>query len=395
MNQLNNFNMSAKMQKTCYVSIVIGILCFVLGLYLAPERTWINYLVNTFYFVSLALGGIFFVALQNLTNAGWARSLVRIPEAFGKFLPVGLILSLGLIFGMHTLYEWTHLDVVAKDHLLQHKTPYLNTTFFMIRMIIVFVLWIVFSKILVTLSHKRDESGDSEAIQGNLSKYSAIFMIVLAGGYSIFSFDLVMSVEPHWFSTIFAMYTFSGMFVGALAVMIIALIIMQNMGYLNNIVNENHYHDLGKLLFAFTSFWAYIWFSQYMLIWYANIPEETQYYYLREKHTWDWLFYINFAINWLVPFFALMSRGSKREKFVLLRVAVVILIGRWLDIYLMVAPNVFKHANITNLQISWLEVGMAIGFAGLFVIIFVKGLKRAPLVPKNDPYLEESIHFNQ
>lgn len=393
MNELTTFSLSPKIKKMSYLGIFMGAICFILGLYVAPERAWVNYLVDVFYFVSLALGGIFFVALQHVSNAGWARVLIRIPEAFGRFLPIGLILTLGLIFGMHSLYEWTHLDVVAKDALLQHKAPYLNISFFFIRVVIVFALWMIFSKLMIGLSHKQDKAQD-DSLNSKITKYSAIFLITLGFGYSVFSFDLVMSLEPHWFSTIFALYTFSGLFVASLAAIIVAIIMAQGMGYFK-MVNENHFHDLGKLLFSFSTFWAYIWLSQYLLIWYANIPEETAYFYLRGHYTWDWLFYANFIINWGIPFFALLSRNSKRTPFILLRVSILILVGRWLDIYLMVAPNVFKHANITNPQISWLEIGMALGFAGLFILVLEKGLKKAPLIPKNDAYLDESINLHQ
>lgn len=388
------FQLSPRVKRICFGSIILGLICFALGLYLYPQRAWISYLVNVFYFVSLGLGGFFLFSLQNVANASWSRPFTRIMESFGNFLPLGFIFALGLIFGIHTLYEWSHHEIVVNDHILLAKSPYLNMPFFIIRMITFFVLWIVLSKILSSLTRKQNETGDVSYVN-KITRYSVIFMIVFAFSYSFFSYDFIMSLEPHWFSTIFGIYTFSGLFVNTLAVMTLTTIYLQHKGHFKDVINENHYHDLGKLIFGFTTFWAYIWFSQYLLIWYSNIPEETQYFYLRENYTWDWLFYFNLAINWLVPFLSLMTRASKRSTFILIRVCILLLIGHWLDLYLMIAPNVFKHAHIENPVIGWVELGMAIGFAGVFILVVGQALKKRALLVKGDPYLEEGIHLHQ
>jgi len=222
-----------------------------------------------------------------------------------------------------------------------------------------------------------------------------LFLIFFAYSYSFFSFDMIMSLEPHWFSTIFGIYTFSGLFVNILAVSTLTIILLKEQGYLAHEINENHYHDLGKLLFGFSTFWAYIWFSQYVLIWYANIPEETVYFYLREHNTWDWLFYANLFINWLIPFFALMTRESKRRSFILKRVCIVLIIGHWLDLYVMIAPPIFKHAHVENPMIDWIEIGMALGFGALFILVLSRRLSKRKLIPANDLYLEEGIYLEQ
>lgn len=387
------FSFTPKLKNFFISGMCIGFISFAAGLYFSPERAWLNFVLNNFYFVSMALAGAFIVALNGVTNSSWGAPYRRIAEAMTKYLPVGFIMMLVLFFGIHSIYEWSHADIIAKDTLLQKKVPYLNTSFFMIRMVIYFVLWISITKVMNAISDRRDQGGSLENT-GKLVKWSAIFLVVFGFSYSMASYDWLMSLEPHWFSTIFAIYTFSGLFVSGIALITLVAILLQNMGYLKGVITEDHYHDLGKFLFGFSTFWAYIWFSQYMLIWYSNIPEETAYYYLREHHTWDWLFYFNLVINWLVPFFALMTRDSKRSKFILMRVSIVLLVGHWLDLYLMAAPKVLEHAHI-HPSINWIEVGMAIGFVCLFGFVFAKSMSKRSLVQKNDPYLEEGIHLHQ
>ena len=310
----------------------------------------------------------------------------RVAESFAYFLPVVFLLTIGLFFGIHSLYEWSHADVVANDPILKSKSAYLNSPSFIFRCVLFFVIWMFFGWAIQRFSGKSLHKA---------TIFSVLFLVAFAYTYSLFSVDLIMSLEPHWFSTIFGVYTFSGLFVNALAVLTLLLILVQKHGYLTREINENHYHDLGKLLFGFSTFWAYIWFSQYLLIWYSNIPEETMYYYLREHYTWDWLFYANLIINWLVPFFALMTRESKRKQFVLIRVCIVLLVGRWLDIYLMVAPPIYKHAHVTNPYIGWNEIIIALGFGALFILVVERALKRRSLLDNDDPYLKEGIHLEQ
>jgi hypothetical protein len=381
-------------KKILYIGVLVGIFCFIWSLIQSPERAWVNYLVNSNYFISLALGGGVMVAIMAVTQSSWMAPLKRIPESMTSFLPAGLILMLLLFFGVHTLYEWTHESVVAKDHILQDKAIYLNIKFFFIRIIIFFTLWIGLTSILNRLSQKQDKDHDPKHSH-KMIKWGAIFLIVFAFSFSLASFDWMMSLKPHWFSTIYGIYNFSGLFVNSLAVITCIVIWLKRKGYFKGVITEDHYHDLGKLLFGFTSFWAYIWLSQYLLIWYSNIPEETVYFLSREHHTWDWLFFFNLAINWVIPFFALMSRGSKRDETILWRVVILLIIGRWLDLYLMIAPEVYEHAGITNPQIGFIEIGMAIGFGSLFTLILTRSLKKKNLVALGDPYLKEGIHLHQ
>jgi hypothetical protein len=374
--------------------MLAGIGCFVWGFMASPERAWINYLVDAFYFVSLGLGGGLILGITSVTSSSWATPYKRIPEALTKFLPYGFLIMLGLFFGIHTLYEWSHHSVVEADPILKGKAIYLNSSFFMIRIVVFFILWIIVTKVMTTLSNRQDQTNDPK-ITAKLVKWGAVFLIIFGFSYSLASFDWLMSVKPHWFSTIYGVYMFSGLFVNVLAVITFMVIYLQKRGHLIGVVTEDHLHDLGKLIFGFTTFWAYIWISQYLLIWYSNIPEETVYFVSREQHSWDWLFYFNLAINWVIPFFALMSRNSKRSSFILYRVCILLIVGRWLDLYLAVAPDVYEHAGQTNAQIGIIEVGMALGFGCLFTLVVGRALGKSNIVAKNDPFLEEGIHLQQ
>jgi hypothetical protein len=389
------FELSNKMQGIALALFAIGVIAFVASFLHSEARTWVSYLVNVFYLVSLGLAGTFFLSLQSLAKTGWMVPFKRILEAMSSFLPVGFVLMILLFFGIHTIYEWSHPGIMEHDALLQKKAAYLNTPFFMVRIVILFVIWITFSKIIVKLSRKLDSGTGGAAVIVKLSRISAIFMVLFGLTYSVASFDWIMSVEPHWFSTIFALYTFSGLFVSAIAFITISLIVLQSWGYFKGVINENHYHDLGKFMFGFSTFWAYIWFSQYLLIWYSNIPEETEYFLLRFHHDWSWLFYFNFAFNWLVPFLVLMPRSSKRNKRVLLVVSGLLLVGHWIDLYVMIAPKIFAHFKIHSVAISLYDIPIALGFAALFLLVVMRALRNSNLLPKQDPYYQEAVHLHQ
>ncbi|MFP5387572.1 MAG: hypothetical protein ACLGHN_15965, partial [Bacteriovoracia bacterium] len=244
-------------------------------------------------------------------------------------------------------------------------------------------------------SKEQDEHPERAVeIQQKLQGRSAVGMILFALTFCVASFDWIMSLEPHWFSTIFGIFTFSGLMTSGIAFTILAIVFFQNRGHLEE-VNENHFHDLGKLLLGFCTFWAYIWYSQYLLIWYANIPEEAEYYVLREHFGWDWLFWLNVVINWLLPFFLLLPRASKRNPVFLKRVCWMVLIGQWLNVYIMVAPKVLEHNSVHTPSISWPEFMIATGFTGMFLMIFLKRAAQSSLVPENCPLLEEGMSLEQ
>lgn len=388
------FSPDSKTQWFLLLGLLLGVVALVYGIINEAQRMWMNYLINSVYFVSMALGGTLVLSIAAVSSAAWLTPFKRIAESMSSFLPYGFILMLILFFGIHSIYEWSHHDVVVNDEILKLKMGYLNSTFFMIRIVVFFIIWIGATKMINYHSRKQDED-ESVNHSKKIVHWSCFFLVTYALTYSLASFDWLMSLRPHWFSTIYGIYNFSGMFVGALAFITLFSIILQERGYLVDVISEDNYHDLGKLMFGFTTFWAYIWLCQYLLIWYSNIPEETVYYIAREENTWDWLFYFNFCLNWIIPFFALLPRSSKRSKYVLFRVAALLIIGRWLDIYLMSAPDIYEIAGIKNPSIGLMEIGMAIGFGCFFALVLINTLKKYPLVASKDPYLDEGLHLHQ
>lgn len=373
----------------------LGILGVAGAFYYLPIKVWINILTVNFMVLSIGLFGLFMLAITNIVGAAFVAPYRKILEAMAGTVPYLGVFMFVILLGSHSLYEWTHEDVVMNDKILMAKAAYLNLPFFSIRMIISIGLWSLMSIILLKKFKEQDDFPEKALeIQKSLTGLSAVFTIIFAITYCMASFDWIMSLEPHWFSTIFGVYTFSGLVVSGLATLILVLIYLQSKGYMEE-VNLNHYHDLGKLLFGFTTFWAYIWFCQYILIWYANIPEESAYYVLREDSTWFWPFWTNIVLNWVIPFIVLLPRWTKRNKTILGRTCFIILIGQWLNLYVMVAPKVMEHHGVMNLSISWIEVFIALGYTGLFLFIFFKKLSQSSLVAINSPFLEEGLALEQ
>ena len=372
-----------------WVFMLAGALALSVGLYFSPERAWLNLLLNAVYYVTLSLSAVFFLALHYVSGAKWSEVLRKIPEAVSVYLPVGGFMILLVTFGAHFLFHWSHHDVIAQDPILLGKSGYLNIPFYIARLVVIIGLWSFFAWKLRQNSRKQDATLDIFYFKKNIF-VSVIFLFFMGYSLTLASTDWIMSLEPHWYSTIFGIYNFSGLFVNGLAVITLIAIYLKQKNLLPEI-NENHFHDLGKYLFAFTTFWAYIWFCQFVLIWYANIPEETVYYYKRLNNNWDWLFYLNFAMNFVVPFFMLLPRSTKRNTAILARVCILLLVGRWLDLYLLMSPGVLHD----NPSIGVLEVVVSLGFAALFIQVVGGYLMKHKLLPCSSVVLEESLHHHQ
>lgn len=388
-----DYKISKVLKKNLIILLGVGFLITAISFFHTPVRFWVNLLINNFYFVCMSLSGLFFLALQNITNSSWMRTYQRIPEAMMKFLPIGMVLMLFGFLGYHSLYEWTHHDVVLHDPVLIKKIGYLNIPFFLIRMAAFFFIWIGLSKVISHLMNGW-EKNNYVAQSYKLTKYSAIALIIFSLTFAFASYDWIMSIEPHWFSTIYSVYTFAGLFVGGIAFITLTLIVLRMQGYLVDLVTNDHLHDLGKWMFGMSTFWAYIWFCQYMLIWYSNIPEETQYYILRSQGNWTWLFWSNFVISFGVPFLLLLTRDSKRNPLTLALVALVILVGRWVDLYTLVAPKIYEH-NQVSVIIGPYEIVSALSYAAFFVLVFLYYLGKKKLIVENDPYFDEGLHLHQ
>lgn len=379
-----------------FALIGVGLLGLAASFYFSPVKAWINILGANFFFLSIALFGTFMLALTNIVGASFVTPYRKILEALASTVPYLSLSMLTVLLGSHTLYEWTHTDIMLNDKILVQKMAFLNLPFFIVRMVLCLGIWSAISTFFIK-KYREQEANPSRAvaIQEKLVGQSAVSMILFALTFCLASFDWIMSLEPHWFSTIFGIFTFSGLMVSGLAFTIVALISLQAKGYLQREVNENHYHDLGKLLFGFSTFWAYIWFCQYLLIWYANIPEEAEYYVLREHNGWPVLFWLNLVINWVIPFFVLLPRNNKRNKSIMQKVSWLILVGQALNIYILIAPKVLEHNGVHSTFISWQELTIYAGYAGLFMGLFFKRLSTSPIVPQNSPYLEEGMALEQ
>ncbi len=371
------------------VLIALGVAAFGSGVVAHAGRAWTSFVLNYFFFMSLAIGGLFFAAIQYVTNAMWSAPVRRIAEAFSAYLPIALGLFILLsVFGLHHVYEWTHADEVAKDPILLGKASYLNEKFFIVRNVVALVIWIVLGRVMVRHSLTQDATGDFRHTLKN-RVLAPIFLIIFAFSFTMASFDLMMSLDPHWFSTIFGVYCFAGLFYSVLALICIITIVLRRKGLLLGIVNEEHLHDLGKFMFAFTVFWAYIGFSQFMLIWYANLPEETGYFIKRMQGPWLYVSVFLLVGKFLVPFFALISRGAKRQESRLLGVGIFMLAAQWIDLLWIVQPN-FHSGPV----VGWIEIGTTFGFAGLFGLAVTRFLSAHNIVAIGDPRLAESVHHH-
>lgn len=354
------------------------------------QRLMANGLINGFYFFALGLGALFFLALQYATETGWYASVKRIIEAQAGFLPYGMGL-LGLVLliitfmdGAH-IYMWMDHSIVEADHIIEGKSAYLNKGFFWVRTVVYFLTYFLFWKGFKKRSLEEDKVGGTEIHFLNYRK-GALFLVFFAVFSSTSSWDWLMSIDVHWFSTLFGWYTFAGMWCSAMVVMVLTVLYLKKLGYLPK-VNDSHIHDLGKWVFATSFLWSYLFFSQFMLIWYANIPEETTYY-LTRIADFKFMYFFMFIINFAFPMLILMSRDAKRNAGILTFVGLVILAGHWLDVYIMVtAGSMGAHAHI-----GFLEIGMALLVAGLFIRVLLTNLTKAPLTPVNHPFLDESIH---
>jgi len=372
------------------ILFVLGLAFFVGGLYVDSQRAWISYLVGYFYFFSLAIGGLFFASIQWITSSMWSAPIRRIAESFTYYLPLSFVAFLVLFFGLHDIYHWTHEDVVAKDIVLQGKEPYLNIPFLMIRTIIAYIIWGVFAYFMVGNSLKQDQDGDYKYNVKN-RVLAPIFIMFFAISFTMTSFDLLMSLDPHWFSTIYGIYTFAGAYYITHALICILGILLKRAGYLQGIFNENHIHDLGKFMFAFAVFWAYIGFSQYMLIWYANIPEETIWYMRRMENGWLPFSILLFIGKFVVPFFVLLPRSHKRNENILLGVGAWMLLMHFVDLMWLAQPDVLSGGP----RLGWIELGGPFLFLGLFGFAVLFFFSKNSVLAHKDPRLLDSLNHHQ
>jgi len=398
-----DYQVSNKAKTWTTILMVVGIVFTGIGIIAAMgdgnlgQKFMGNLLSNSFFFFSIAISAMFFLALQYATEAGWFVYIKRVIEAITGFLPVGMglllitFITLSFMNGAH-IYMWMDPEVMKEggahyDELSSMKGAYLNQPFFWVRTLSYLAIYYIMWKGFMKRSVLMDEN-PADAVDIHFKNYrrGALFLVFFAVFSSTSSWDWLMSIDIHWFSTLFGWYVFAGSWTSAMVVIIILLLYLKKLGYLPK-VNESHIHDIGKWVFATSFLWAYLWFSQYMLIWYANIPEETTYYLMRVEH-YKLLYFGMFIINFAFPMLILMSRDAKRHAGILTFVGLVILAGHWLDVWIMVMGGSMGPTA----SIGAMEIGMAVLFLGLFVRVVLVKLSQTPLVAKNHPFMDESLH---
>ena len=390
MKELNSrFNFTKESENKLLVTSAIGAIMMIAGIFISPSQTYPHILIAMNYIFGLSLGALTLIAILYASNAGWGAVIKRVPEAMTKGILIGIGLLILVFMGLHNLYEWSHVEVVKNDLLLQKKTWWLNEKYFIIRNIIFVLAWYFFARQITKNSILQDETGEINLTKKN-KFLSVVFVIFFAFTGSLASFDWLMSLEPHWYSTIFGLYNLTGILVSSLAAVIIITIYFRRNRVLEDYVTKSHLHDLAKLTFGFATFWMYLFFSQYLLIWYANIPEEVGYLIKRENGSWGIFTVISILFNWVIPFLVLLPRKMKKNEGVLLRVATILLIGRWIDLFWMVIPPF----SPTTPQLTIWSFGPMLFSVPLFFWLTFKTFAKSNAIPKKDPMLVESLHYH-
>jgi hypothetical protein len=420
----NTFEFKSTPRMVLLGGILLGVLCLAITFFVDDElhtRFWSNYLHNTVFFTGISFMSMFILSAFLIAWAGWYTYFKRVWEAKAQFMIVGLALMLPLVIGVwggfHHLYHWADDGSVATDELLQAKSSFLNPIWYTVASIVLLGTWYLIARQFrsSSLQEDRDSAGSYDQNKRQ-TILAAIFMPVAGFTSAAVIWQWIMSIDAHWYSTLFAWYAGASWFVSTMAVTVLLMIYLRGQGYFAKL-NDSHLHDLGKYMFAFSVFWTYLWFSQYMLIWYGNVGEETVYFQTR-RDEYPALFFLNLGINFVLPFLILMPNTTKRKTGTLALVAGIIIFGHWLDYFLMIKPGVLHTAHEVLAHghggamaadptghagdhgggamagfhyPGLLEIGTMLGFLSLYLFVFFTNLAKAPLVAKNDPYLAESI----
>lgn len=406
-----NYTFTNRTRNITFGLMAIGLITIIAGFLTKSgedehhTRVWANLLVNGWFFLGIGLLATFFMAIQYVAEVAWSVAVKRVYEAVSSYLFTGAIIIFVILAAgqlhMHHLYHWMDPEVYkefledgktpnpAYDEIIAGKQGYFSTWFFWLRALVYLSVWVIFQRGFIKRSVEQDLQGGTALHFKQMGK-AAVFLVFFAVTSSTSAWDWMMSLDIHWFSTMYGWYSFAGMWISAMITIILFVLYLKRRGYLEQ-VNDSHIHDLGKWVFAVSFLWSYLWFCQFMLIWYTDIPEEIIYFQER-LHDFHYmgLMWTVFFMNFVFPMVLLMSRDAKRNYFFLTFVGCIIFVGHWLDVYMMVMPATVKGEH----QLGWIEIGMALGFLGLLLFVVHRSLAKRPLMIQKHPYLDESVHHH-
>ena len=408
------YEFGGKLKTFSLVAIVIGVVGIIAGFLMGPEREFANLLLNGYYFACVCIAGVFFCAVQYAAQAGWSASMLRVPQAFAKVLPYAavilvVVVAAGIfmtqqvtteegghaITGTYLYKEWAPKAITtpgneAYNKVIVGKSGYLNIPFFFLRLAFYLVAYSILGLLLVKYSNNEDELGGMFNYKKSFN-IACAFLAIFGFTVPLFAFDVIMSLDAHYFSTMFGWYNFAALWVAGLSVITLVMITLRRQGYMQRITAD-HLHNMGQLMFGFSIFWTYLWFAQFLLTYYANIPEEAAYFYKRWEPEFQPWFWLNIVVNFLTPFLVLMSRDSKRHENVMRIACIILILGHWLDYYIMIMPGTVGPKG-RGLGIQ--EIFTFVGFAGLFTFLVFNALSKfKSMVPKKHPFLQESLHHH-
>lgn len=381
-------DLPVSINKTGWTLFLTGLLLSVIAFIYDPQRSAYNLVIIFMFVTSVGVGSLFLVALEYVAGAVWSTPFRRVSEFLSSIIFILPFMALILFFNMQNLFEWMRPSVVQADKVLQGKSSYLNLNFFILRTAVIIGVWFLFYWLIIRNSKLQDKTKDQNLTTKNI-RISAVFMPIFGLLITVLSIDWIMSLEPHWYSTIFGVYYFSGTVLAGLAALTIVVVLLRENGYMNLGLTKDHYYSLGALLFAFTNFWAYIAFSQYLLIWYGNIPEETVWMIERWHGSWKFISLGVIFLRFVIPYTALVSQPSKTNPTRLLWVSILILFSHFYDLYWMIMPSFDK----SGLVFGWIELAFPILTVGFVILLFYYKVSHNNIIPLGDPKLIRGLDF--
>ena len=367
--------------------VILGIIVYLLGYLTDAREAAFTTIVNFLFLTSIAVGALFLVALEHVSGAVWSVPMRRVSEFLAALTPVAALLAIPVFFHLHEVYHWAHPEIVAVDTVLRAKQAYLNTNFFVLRFVVIVGIWTLFYCLFARNSLRQDITSEQKYTVWNI-RLGAVFLPVFMFSVSVVAIDWAMSLEAHWHSTIFGVYYFSGTVLAALAAVTYIVVRFHERGFLPHL-HRDHFYSLGALMFAFVNFWAYIAFSQFMLIWYANLPDETVWFMMRWNNGWEIVSVLLIIVQFGVPYVALLSQNAKMNSKRLKFVAVWLLCAHMLDVYWLVMPTYSPKPAV-----SWMGIGFPVLTIGLVVVVLSLMMKRHNLMPVGDPKLQRGLDFH-